>query len=580
MRKLIVDLGEFIKNHAKVFEVLFGVFGAVIFVVVVYNFALMSRILPNVYVNDINVGLLNTSDAIDKISISAPNVLELKQDELIYELNLNEIGFAYDFSDTISKSYSFGRAGDLSDDFLYKVKAIYTPSKSLYSIKYDENLLSEYLSVIAGQIVEDPVLPTINKTDKVMVVTPGSPGTEIDLDQLNESIIKRLESGDFKDIHIFTKSTPVLSEEEVLELQTQSNQLVGKLLVTKLKDQIVEFTDIQLAQSLLPQNNEGFLTDQITKEINRAPQNAILVFEGDKVKEFTPALDGLAVVENELSAELSSAMNQLMNSDLVEIEIEIPVVSTTPEVTNDSVNDLGINELLGRGSSAFVGSIASRIHNIGVASASFNGVLIEPGEVFSFNATAGDISSLTGYKQAYIIKDGATVLGDGGGVCQVSTTLFRAALDAGLPIVERSPHSYRVTYYEQGSPPGIDATIYSPTTDLKFKNDTPAHLLVQSYYDPTLKTLDFEIYGTSDGRVSTISNPVVTSVIPPPEDLYIDDPNLKEGEIEQIDWKAWGAKANFTYKVERDGEVVFEKTYYSNYRPWQAKFLRGTAPIN
>jgi vancomycin resistance protein YoaR len=239
---------------------------------------------------------------------------------------------------------------------------------------------------------------------------------------------------------------------------------------------------------------------------------------------------------------------------------------------------LGINELIGRGSSTFRGSISGRIYNIGLASSKFDGVLVAPGDVVSFNNIVGDISSLTGYKTAYVIKDGRTVLGDGGGVCQVSTTLFRAALDAGLPIVERRAHSYRVGYYEQDSGPGLDATVYAPTTDLKFKNDTPAYILIQTIYNAKNYSLVFEIYGTDDGRISNITKPVITSSSPPPDDLYIDDPSLPAGTIKQIDYKAWGAKTQFDYKVERNDEVLIDKTFYSNYRPWQAVFLKGTGP--
>ena len=112
------------------------------------------------------------------------------------------------------------------------------------------------------------------------------------------------------------------------------------------------------------------------------------------------------------------------------------------------INTYGIKELVGVGYSRFEGSHAERIHNIRTGSEKLNGMIIKPGETFSFVEALGDISRATGYKQAYIIKEGKTVLGDGGGICQVSSTLFRAALNVGLPIVERNAHAYRVAYYE------------------------------------------------------------------------------------------------------------------------------------
>ena len=189
----------------------------------------------------------------------------------------------------------------------------------------------------------------------------------------------------------------------------------------------------------------------------------------------------------------------------------------------------------------------------------------------------GEISSATGYKPSYIIKNGRTVLGDGGGVCQVSTTLFRAILNAGLPIVERKAHSYRVSYYEQDAKPGFDATVFDPYVDLKFKNDTPTALLIQGVVDRKEKKVYFFIYGKKDNRKVYISTPKVYDVVPPPEPLYIEDPTLKKGVVKQIDFSAWGAKSVFTYRVEKNGEVIFEKVFKSVYRPWRAVYLVGTS---
>jgi vancomycin resistance protein YoaR len=269
---------------------------------------------------------------------------------------------------------------------------------------------------------------------------------------------------------------------------------------------------------------------------------------------------------------------QIEDGDSTLITLEVPVDRTPPDVTTDKVNNLGINELIGKGKSTFYHSISSRVHNIALAASRINGVLVKPGDVFSFNEALGDVSQFTGYEQAYIISGGKTILGDGGGVCQVSTTLFRAVLNAGLPIYERQAHAYRVGYYEQDSPPGIDATVYSPSPDFKFKNDTPANILIVAKTNAKGYSLTFEIYGTSDGRTSSISKPAVSDLTPPPEDSYQDDPTLPAGTIKQVDFKAWGAKVAFNYVVKRGGQTIYKKTFISNYRPWQAVYLRGTGP--
>jgi vancomycin resistance protein YoaR len=256
--------------------------------------------------------------------------------------------------------------------------------------------------------------------------------------------------------------------------------------------------------------------------------------------------------------------------------IPIPVKTIQPTLTTDKVNKMGIKELIGTGTSLFQHSIESRIYNVNLAASRVNGVLVKPGDTFSFDQAVGDVSSLTGYKQAYVIENGKTVLGDGGGVCQVSTTLFRAALNAGLPIVERHAHAYRVGYYEEDSPPGIDATVYVPTVDLKFRNDTGHYILIQSIVDLNTLRLTFMIYGTSDGRISNVSTPVVTNIRPAPPDKYEDDPTLPAGTIKQVDFAASGADATFTRTVTKDGKVLYNDVFTSHYQPWQAVYLRGT----
>ncbi len=289
-----------------------------------------------------------------------------------------------------------------------------------------------------------------------------------------------------------------------------------------------------------------------------------------------PSADGQAIDIAKAEEEIFNRMTDILDRKAIMFEITLPVKKIKPAVSLEETNNLGIKEFLARGSSQFSGSIANRIHNITLAASRVNGTIVPNGQVFSFNNTVGDVSKLTGYKEAYIIKEGKTILGDGGGVCQASTTLFRAILQSGLPITERYPHSYRVAYYEQGSPPGLDATVYSPSYDLKFKNDTGHAILIQAYTDLQTATLTFDLYGTADGRQATITKPVITNQTLPPEDRYQDDPTLPLGTVKQVDFKAAGAKVTFSRTVEKDGKIILSATFVSNYQPWQAVFLRGT----
>lgn len=326
--------------------------------------------------------------------------------------------------------------------------------------------------------------------------------------------------------------------------------------------------------------DEQILNDalnRLAQNIDIPPQNALFTYQNGRVTAFRPSAAGRKLDQKSAQEKFAIILPSVVASaQNFNITIPLTVKTIAPAITTDTVNSFGIREQIGRGYSEFAGSIPGRIHNVRLAAGKIHGILIPPGTTFSFNQMVGDISAATGYQSAYIIKDGRTVLGDGGGVCQVSTTLFRAALNSGLPIVERHAHAYRVHYYEEaGFKPGIDATVFAPSVDLKFKNDTPHHILVQTKTDTNKLTLTIDFYGTSDGRRSEIYNHTVTGIIPPPAPLYQDDPTLPPGVVKQVDWSAWGAKTNFQYKVTRDNQTLVSTNFASNYRPWQAVYLRG-----
>lgn len=319
------------------------------------------------------------------------------------------------------------------------------------------------------------------------------------------------------------------------------------------------------------------LIKPLSAALNIEPVEGLFTFENNRVAAFKLSKNGRKVDEKTLKQTIVSEMKQVAVAERPQtINIKIPIVVQEPKISTEKINNYGIRELIAEGTSQFVGSIPNRAFNINLAASRVNGALVKPGDVFSFNNTVGNISSLSGYKQAYVISGGKTILGDGGGVCQVSTTLFRAVVNAGLPIIERNQHAYRVGYYEQDSGPGVDAAIYSPGVDFKFKNDTGKHILIQAIPDMTNYTLAFQLYGTKDDREVIVNKPVILSQSPAPEPEYIDDPNLPKGEVKQVDFAAGGANVFFTRVVKKDGKVLYNDKFVSNYRPWKAVYMRGT----
>jgi vancomycin resistance protein YoaR len=248
------------------------------------------------------------------------------------------------------------------------------------------------------------------------------------------------------------------------------------------------------------------------------------------------------------------------------------VLPVTLELPKPSVHDLwqrGIVELVGEGRTGFAGSPPSRVHNIRLASSKFDGVQIPPGSVFSFNRTLGPVTTAAGYQKAWVIRGNRTVWDVGGGVCQVCTTLFRAAYFGGLPIVERHPHSYQVGYYK---PTGLDATT-APPRDLRFKNDTPGHLLIQASIQGN--DLIFRLFGSKDRDVNW-QGPVVLWRTPPLPTRYIYDASLPAGYRRQIDFAAEGALVRVYRTVRMQSGEVRQDVLESRYKPWGAVYLVGT----
>lgn len=553
----------------------------------IYNFYFLGLIYPKTSVAGISVSGLKIKEAKEVLSqnIKPPTEIVLTTETEKFKIDLSELGFGYDFEASAQSAYNLTRTGNFFYDSGKRFTALFRKSEIGLRLNLDEEKLNETLSVIDSQISTPAVYPSIKMAKGAVNIDRGSPGTELDKEKLALLIFENLTLAKNEEIILPLKTLdPSLSEAETELLELRAEKLLNKSLVFKFEFEEFIFSDEKLF-SLLDTGSLGYSQEKIAEaknniagEVNRPPEDPVFIFENGRVKEFAAAKDGITLKEDMFTEMLLGNLTTLELSEVGQIVVDLPVEKIPSKIKTEEVNNLGIKELIGRGSSRFAHSIPNRVHNIGIASSRFRGILIAPDEVFSFNDVLGDVSAYTGYKQAFVIKDGKTVLGDGGGVCQVSTTFFRAALDAGLPILERKAHSYRVGYYEQDSPPGIDATVFAPSTDLKVKNDTPGHLLIQTIFDAKAQSLVFEIYGTNDGRVATTTKPKISSVSAAPPDLYVDDPTLPAGVVKQIDFKAAGAKVSFNYKVTRGGEEIYSNTFFSNYRPWQAVYLRGTGP--
>lgn len=552
----------------------------------IYNIRYMGRIYPNIYIAGVEVGGKTPKDAVTILSqnIAPPEKIKLTGQTQSFDLATKDINLSYDFGASVDRAYNLTRTENYILDTIQKIRLVREEQNIGLATNIDEEKLSKFTSMVTGQVAVDPIYPSIEKKGETIQVNKGLPGLEVDTKLLRANLGHNLSCIKSDDIPIpLTVIDYSLSDKEIEKAKELGEKYLEKSISLSFESQKFNYDDSDLLKLINPRGgyNEEELNKvifDIASNINRDPQDPKFEFSGDKVTEFLPALDGIALDSQKFGDLFRSNLDKLATTNEKSATFEIPVIRTPPSISTDKVNTLGIKELIGHGESTYYHSIPGRVFNVNLAASKINGTLVKPGDTFSFNQTIGDISKVTGFKEAYIIENGKTILGDGGGVCQVSTTLFRSVLNAGLPVLERTAHAYRVGYYEQNSPPGFDATVFSPSPDFKFKNDTPGYILIQAKNNPKKYSLVFDLYGVSDGRVVTISKPTITNVTPAPEDLYQDDPTLPVGQTKQVDYAARGAKVTFNYKVVRNGEVLINKNFVSNYRPWQAIYLRGTGP--
>lgn len=508
-----------------------------------------------------------------------------------------QLGFHFDAAASALKAYQYGREKGVIQNFIDQLgtKNPYIPLSPV--AVYDQRVSFRVLQNIAAQ-VDVSVLEASLGVDGVEVeVNSGQIGRKVDIDasmQKLDAVLTQMQDGAvtlevietepvIMDVSLVAdQAMKILSEPLVIRMPEQYNDLgpwtitqeeLAKLLVIER----IENEDLAEYQLSLDQKALLIYLTSLAPQLKKDAVNARYIFNDD-----TRLLEVIesAVIGRTLNVEesLNEIVTEVMAGDhevILKMNLEEPVAKD--ETTGE---ELGITELVHAETSYFYMSDAARVQNIRAASSSFHGLLIPPQTTFSMGSALGNISLDNGYAEALIIVGNQTVKGVGGGVCQVSTTLFRAAFFAGFPVVERHAHAYRVGYYEQRADSsrdpnlsGLDATVYFPLVDMKFTNDTPYWLLMETYMGNY--SLTWKFYSTKDGRSVDWDTTGATNIIEAPEPLYRENPELAQGDVKQVDYAADGAYVRVDRTVYKDNTVYFSDTFTTTYRPWQAIFEYG-----
>ncbi|OGO06716.1 MAG: hypothetical protein A2Y73_02895 [Chloroflexi bacterium RBG_13_56_8] len=325
-------------------------------------------------------------------------------------------------------------------------------------------------------------------------------------------------------------------------------------------------TEIQVGVD--PEKIDAYL-QTLSQEISRPPREGRFTYDpkGQVLTTLSPGQNGYALDVAETRIRIEEACLSSAHT------VALPVYTIAPRVTREDLEALMPLQLISEGQTGFSGSTASRLQNIRVATSRFHGLTVPPEATFSFLQNLGLVTVANGYTESWIIYLDRTILGPGGGVCQVSTTCFRAAFWGGYPIVERWPHSYRVSWYEP--PLGLDAAVFSPSVDFKFRNDTDTPILILTEVDEENSKLYFRFYGKSPGREVSLEGPVTSNVVEPEEPIMEQDPSLAPGSRVQVEWAHDGLDVVLYRVIEKDGVVLANEQLFSRYVPWPARFRVG-----
>jgi vancomycin resistance protein YoaR len=410
-------------------------------------------------------------------------------------------------------------------------------------------------------------------------VVPGRPGRVLDRRQAAAALVSAFASLERRPVALPLRSDPVrVGASSLAPVARRLRTVLSAPVVLTLGATSYRLSPAQLARLLLlPADGErrlrigGPAADayfrRLARQVARPGRDAqFLVLPGGKV-EVVPHVDGRALdvartAENVLRASLSPGRRVA------------PIVMTTkqPARTTAEARAMGIKELVSSYTTSY-GGVPNRIHNVRLVARLIDNTLIPPGKTFSFNQATGARTPEKGFLEAPVIINGELQTALGGGVCQVSTTVFNAAYEAGLKISERTNHALYISHYPQGR----DATVDYPSLDLKFVNDTGHWLLLRTFV--TSSSLTVSLYGTDPGR-KVVSETSPLRVTGPPPLVKIADPTLPRGKQVVVEAGSPALATSVHRRVyTKDGKLLYDDVWYSSYRGEKRVVRVGTKPL-
>ncbi|GIW28626.1 MAG: hypothetical protein KatS3mg070_1989 [Meiothermus sp.] len=537
-----------------------------------------NRVFAGVEAAGVRVGGLTLEEATARIAAETQNIapprLTLKAGDKALEVSASELGWKPDARATAERAFAIGR-----NRLAERIAALRGQIQIPLVPSVDPVALEKRLQAIAQSLEYAPINARVVFKDGQYTVTPEKAGLKLDIQTAIETYIKYPEQ---TVLEFFPKAiTPRVTAAMLEPVARKANELLRPITLVyteappagKRKVYTRTLTVAEVASLLQVGEEIGVdskalskILAQIAARHDRLPLDARYTLGPEGQLAVRPEVNGWKMNQLESRKRLELA---LLRPDLS--EFYLTVVPKAAQVRAADLPKAENLQLLAEATTHYGGSSPERIANVHAAARNLDGYVVPAGGIFNFNDAIGSISPENGFKEALVISEGRTVKGVGGGVCQVSTTAFRALYQAGLPILERNQHAYRVRWYDPIV--GYDAAVYQPYLNLRASNDTPGPLVVRTTF--TRSSLTVQLYGLPDGRKVVVSKPVILARTPHPPPQYIVDPSLRPGQIKQVDWAVDGFRTRITRTITRSDGRVEVDVLNSNFRPWRAVYQVG-----
>jgi vancomycin resistance protein YoaR len=533
------------------------------------------RIFTGVTVDGVPVGGMTRARAMEQLNARLtpypfpPVRLEYEGKQWI--LSSAQVTPRVDLMASVNEAYLLGRNDRGFSKVRSQWQALLGERNIQPLVQFDEDLVRRQIGQIAAEVRQ----PGRAAMQIGSVAIPAQTGVDVDVDTTARLVMDALGRRQVATIALSTR--PVQPPDAVTASPNAGGPQVVRQSITLRHDAsgLMMALDAPMLAKIAPSADASLLDEGTLRDVVAGWAVQLAIPAQDARLRFNTATAQVEVVQPSLMGRRLNVETTLENIRQAlatnQSQAPLPVESVAPAVDSNRIAEMGIRELVASGSSYFKGSSLARMRNIEVATQKFEGVVIPPGGIFSFNKLVETVSAANGFEDSAIIWGDQTMVGVGGGVCQVSTTVFRAALNAGFPIVERYNHGYVVSWY---GAPGMDATIYTPSVDFKFRNDTNAYLLVQPSTDTINGVNTFNFYGTKPNRQVTIGEPVITDVKEPGAPVYRVDESLSTGQKRQVEYAQRGMTVTVERTVSENGQTRVDKIV-SKYQPWNAVFLVG-----